>query len=211
MRAISVAEAQAFDQRAQEELKIPSIILMENAGRSVAEEAIKFVGAKKARVAVICGVGNNGGDGLVAARHLINHDDKVLVYIVGDIRKLKADPKTNLNILMKMGIIIEQWKPRLSAADFLSKIINADLIVDAIFGIGLKSSIKEPFLEMINYLNRLNLPILAVDVPSGLSADTGEVMGAAIKADLTVTFVAPKKGFAKSKAFTGKIIVRDII
>ena len=91
------------------------------------------------------------------------------------------------------------------------KIINADLIVDAIFGIGLKSSIKEPFLEMINYLNRLNLPILAVDVPSGLSADTGEVMGAAIKADLTVTFVAPKKGFAKSKAFTGKIIVRDII
>lgn len=204
MRSISIAQAQAFDRYAQEKLGIPSIILMENAGRGVAEEAIRMVRGKgyegRGKIAVICGVGNNGGDGLVAARHLLNAGIKVSVYLLGNISKLKADPKTNYNILRKMG-----------TARILRKFPkHCDLIIDAIFGIGLKSDVRSPMSEVIDLMNNSCKPILAVDVPSGLDADTGKVLGVAVKAKRTVTFVANKKGFAKAKKYCGKIVVRDI-
>ena len=207
IKYISVVQAQAFDRFAQEKLGIPSLILMENAGRSVAEEALKMLG-KKEKAAVICGVGNNGGDGLVAARHLLNAGKKVSVYLIGEISKLKLDPKTNLNILKKMGQEIYFWKPR----RYCRRIPKTDLIIDAIFGIGLNSEIREPYASIIRFINAARRPVLAVDVPSGLNADTGEVLGVAVKAKRTVTFVAPKKGFSRryGPKCCGKVIVRDI-
>ena len=207
MRYLSVAEAKAFDRTAQEELGIPSLILMENAGRSVAEEAIKMLGGKK-RVAVVCGVGNNGGDGLVAARQLLNAGKRVEVYLVGKVSKLKSDPKTNLGILRKM-------KQRISLARSVKElrdIKKADLIIDAIFGIGLKAEVRKPLLDIIRFLNQSQKPILSVDVPSGLEADTGRVLGMAVKARKTVTFVASKKGFFRGDGpeYCGRIVVRDI-
>lgn len=214
MRTISVAQAQAFDRFAQEKLGIPSLILMENAGRGVAEEAIVIVRnarrvMRNANVAIVCGVGNNGGDGLVAARHLLNAGIKVNVCIVGKLSKLKPDPKTNYSILKKMGLKIRGVEKGGEGVRGLKK---ADLIIDAIFGIGLKSEVRRPYSDIINLLNRSRKPILAVDVPSGLDADSGKVLGTAIKAKRTVTFVASKKGFAKvdGPRCCGKIVVRDI-
>jgi NAD(P)H-hydrate epimerase len=198
LKPISAAQARAFDRLAQQKYKIPSIILMENAGRSVAEEALKMLRHKK-RVCVVCGVGNNGGDGFVAARHLVNAGVKVSVFIVGKISKLKADPKINYTVLKKMKI------------EFSNK-IKGDLIVDALFGIGLKSKVKEPYASVIEMMNKVKLPILSVDVPSGLDTDSGKVLGVAVKAKRTVTFVAAKNGFFKSDGpkYCGKVIVRDI-
>lgn len=202
---ISVRQAQAFDKYAQEKLGIPSLILMENAGRGVAEEAIK-IGSKN--VAVICGTGNNGGDGFVAARHLLNAGVKVKVFVVGSKKTLKADPKINLNILEKMGQRIK-W---IRSAGELKGIERSALIVDALFGIGLNLPVAGLYREMIEAMNAAQAPIVAVDVPSGLNADTGAVMGAAVRAKMTVTFVAAKKGFYNNcgPRHCGKIIVRDI-
>ncbi|MBU0672900.1 MAG: NAD(P)H-hydrate epimerase [Candidatus Margulisbacteria bacterium] len=204
-RSISVKQAQAFDKYAQEQLGIPSIVLMENAGRGVAEEALQMLGNRK-RVVVVCGVGNNGGDGLVAARHLLNAGIKVEVFIVGKISKLKPDPKTNLKILKKMGIRVKK------AGEGLRGLKRAEVIVDAIFGIGLKSEVRGPYAEVINLMNKSGKPILTVDVPSGLDADTGKPFGIAIKAKRTVSFVAVKKGFLSTsgRKHCGRIIVRDI-
>ena len=207
MRSISIAQAKAFDRQAQEKYGVSSIVLMENAGRSVAEEAFTMLRGRK-RVAVVCGAGNNGGDGFVAARHLFNQRIKVSVYLLGSKAKLKSDPRTNLNILEKIGLKTISAK---SVRD-LSGLKSADLIIDAIFGIGLNSQVREPYLSVIQFLNQTKIPILAVDVSSGLDADTGKPWGAAVKANKTVTFVSSKIGFFKADGprYCGKIVVRDI-
>lgn len=207
MRSISVSQAKKFDRLAQEKFGIPSLILMENAGRSVAEEAVKMLRGRK-RVVIVCGAGNNGGDGLVAARHLLNAGITVEVYLVGNLSKLKPDPKTNLKILTRM----KQKIVKIRAVKNLRNIKRNDLIIDAIFGIGLKSEVRDLYADVIQFLNQLHKPILAIDVPSGLDADTGKVLGIAIKARKTVTFVASKKGFSRVDGlkYCGKIVVKDI-
>jgi len=206
-RSLSIKEAQSFDKFAQERLGIPSVVLMENAGRSVAEEALRMMRGKWGKgngkwgdgtIAVICGTGNNGGDGFVAARHLINSGIKVKVFVVGAKSKLKKDPKINLNILLKMGQGIKWVK---SVKD-LKGIEKCALIIDALFGIGLKAPVAGLYLETINYLNSTGIPILSVDVPSGFN------MGTAVRPTRTVTFVAVKKGMTPANC--GKIVVRDI-
>lgn len=157
-------------------------------------------------IAIVCGVGNNGGDGLVAARHLLNAGVKVQVCLIGKISKLKPDPKTNLNILEKMGVKVK----RVKTLKGLKGIGKAGLIIDALFGIGLSSEVREPYASIIDFLNRSRKPILAVDVPSGLDADTGQAPGIAVKAKRTVTFVAKKKGFRRASRYCGKVVVRDI-
>ena len=198
-----------FDRRAQAKYGVPAVVLMENAGRNVAEEALKIVG-KRGRVAVICGVGNNGGDGLVAARHLINAGIKVDIYLIGDNAKFKTDPKTNYDILVKMGSKpMSAGKPApINRGGFQ----DYDLIIDAIFGIGLNSAVKDPYRSVIEEINRSGITVLSVDVPSGLDADAGKVLGAAVRARRTVTFVAPKTGFYKNQGpeHCGQIVVRDI-
>ena len=214
MREFTVKQAKKFDRYAQVKLGVPSIILMENAGRSTAEVALKMLGKKK-RVLVVCGVGNNGGDGFVAARHLANAGKKVAIYIVGDLAKLKDDPRINLDILrnlrLKASVPFGNEKGTENfILRFPSLLSKADLIIDAVFGIGIKSKVRSPMSEVIESMNKTGKPILAVDVPSGLDADTGRPLGVAIKAKKTVTFVAMKKGFAKAKRYCGKIVVRDI-
>jgi hydroxyethylthiazole kinase-like uncharacterized protein yjeF len=208
-KSFSVRQAQEFDRNAQTKLGIPSIVLMENAGSGVAEVICNAKDIKRnACKIIVCGTGNNGGDGFVAARHLLNAGVKVKVYVVGSKAKLKADPKTNLNVLLKMGQKIKWIK---STKDF-GGIERASLIIDALFGIGLNQPVSGLYYNMIKAINELGVPVLAVDVPSGLNADTGEVMGIAVKAKTTVTFVAAKKGFFKAAGpkHCGKIVVRDI-
>lgn len=215
MKTVSVLEMQKMDRRAIEEIGIPSIVLMENAGRYVAEAAISMLGsAKGKKVTVFCGTGNNGGDGFVAARYLAEQGVEVSVNIIGDRSRIKGDPKINLGRLEKIGVNIREILRFAQDGPFIQRKNSqrGHLVIDAIFGIGLKGEVKEPVRSIIMDLNKQNIPILSVDVPSGLDADSGEVLSQAIKAKKTVTMQFAKKGFYKNKGpeFVGEIVVVDI-
>ena len=208
-------EVRAFDSWAINTLGIPGVVLMENAGRSCA----KFIEDKIAEVAdpkvcIFCGTGNNGGDGYVIARHLLNSGVNVNVVISGDRAKIRGDAKINLDILESMGLSIEQLNP--TDDNIVEKIRaltdKADMVVDSLLGTGLKGQLSEQYIRLIESINARSCPILAVDIPSGLDCDTGRPLGAAIEADYTVTFVAVKKGFtaAQTAKYTGEIFIASI-
>ncbi|MFC1509577.1 NAD(P)H-hydrate epimerase [Candidatus Omnitrophota bacterium] len=196
---------QELDRKTIEDIGIPSIVLMENAGRAVSKAVVsEFNKPSGKEIAVFCGTGNNGGDGFVSARYLIRHGFKVSVYIIGKKSRIKNDPLTNLKKLETLDIKIEEVS---SVKDF-----KADLIIDAIFGIGLKGEVNGAARSIIADINKKGLPVLSVDVPSGLDADTGIVLGDAVMAKKTITMQFPKKGFYINKGpeHTGEIIVADI-
>lgn len=202
---LSVSEMQEVDRKAIEDRGIPSLTLMENAGKHVSEVAIEELGGlSKGRVLVFCGTGNNGGDGFVAARYLAKQGIGVGVYIIGDKSGIKGDPAVNLNILEEMGIKAEEIDSPVK--------IDTDLVIDAIFGIGLKGEVREPIKSIISGLNKEKIPIISVDVPSGLDADTGKVLGETIKAKKTVTMQFAKKGFYLQcgQEYTGEVRIVDI-
>jgi len=208
-------EVRAFDAWAIDTIGIPGVVLMENAGRSCAElieDKLKDVAEPK--VCIFCGTGNNGGDGYVIARHLINRGIQVTVVICGDRSKIKGDAKINLDILERMGRPVELLNP--SGGDIageVERLINgAGVIVDSLFGTGLRGRLSDEYRRLIESINACNSPVLAVDIPSGLDCDAGEPLGGAIRAAWTVTFVAVKKGFLSAIAaqYTGEIFVASI-
>jgi NAD(P)H-hydrate epimerase len=208
-------EVRALDAWAIDELGIPGVVLMENAGRSCAELIEeKLAGIECPKVCVFCGTGNNGGDGYVIARHLLNSDFEVKAVICGDRTRIKGDAKTNLDILEGMGASLEQMD--LSDPDIAkgakALAAGADMLVDGLFGTGLSGQLREPYIRLIETMNALKSPIMAIDIPSGLDCDTGEPLGAAVEADYTVTFVAVKKGFTRAgaAAYTGELFVASI-
>jgi NAD(P)H-hydrate epimerase len=166
------------------------------------------------KVAVFCGKGNNGGDGLVAARYLLNKKVKVNVYLLAKDTELKNDPLINLKILKKIipPISIKNISDLESFNRIKERLKETSIIIDAIFGTGLTILVREPYNSIIRYLNKLNIPIVSVDIPSGLDATDGRILGAAIKADKTVTFCLPKKGLLKNEGprQTGELITCDI-
>ncbi len=208
-------EVRAIDSWAINTIGIPGVVLMENAGRSCAElikDKLKDIEAPK--VCIFCGTGNNGGDGYVIARHLLNSGFEVKVVICGDRGKVKGDAKINLDILERLGRRVEQLKPGDGdvAAQVKTFAAGANMVVDGIFGTGLSGQLRDDYKELVESINACDCPILAVDIPSGLDSDTGRPLGAAIRADYTVTFVAVKKGFASGSAtkYTGEIFVASI-
>jgi NAD(P)H-hydrate epimerase len=216
MPVMSRDEVRAFDWQAINELGVPGVVLMENAGRSCSElisEKLGDTGGTK--VCIFCGTGNNGGDGYVIGRHLYNNGFEVDIVLCGDRKKIKGDALTNLEILEKQGLAIKSLE--LSAKSPFRDVhqygSDADIIVDALFGTGLRGQLKTEYVQLIEDINMLGLPIVAVDIPSGLDCDTGEPLGAAIRAVSTVTFVAVKKGFiisAGAESYTGEIFVASI-
>ncbi len=207
-------EIRAVDTWAINTLGVPGVVLMENAGRSCAE-LIKEKLAKVARpkVCIFCGTGNNGGDGYVIARHLLNSGFDISVVICGEPSKIKGDAKINLDILEKMGQRLEMLDMGEDIASQVKTLTNkADMIVDAIFGTGLAGQLSDEYKQLVENINSQNKPVLAVDIPSGLDCDTGRLLGAAIKATYTVTFVAAKKGFTEkaSAEYTGQVFVASI-
>jgi len=208
-------EVRAFDSWAINTVGIPGVVLMENAGRSCAElikEKLKKI--KRPKVCIFCGTGNNGGDGYVVARHLLNSEYNVSVIIVGDRNKIKGDAKINLDILERLGQPIEQLN--LDEGNIPGRVkaftAGADMLVDAIFGTGLSGQLSNEYKQLLESINALNCPALAVDIPSGLDCDAGEPLGAAVRATYTVTFAAVKKGFTSESAakYTGEIYVASI-
>jgi NAD(P)H-hydrate epimerase len=213
---MSRAEVRAVDQWAINTLGVPGVVLMENAGRSCAELIKeKLAETSGPKVCIFCGTGNNGGDGYVIARHLLNGGFQVTVVICGDRGKIKGDAKINLDILARMGQSIDRLD--LKCDDIPGQVrafaAGADMLVDGLFGTGLNGQLSDAYQKLIESINSENRPVLAVDIPSGLDCDTGEPLGAAIRAKYTVTFVAVKKGFTCADAvsqYTGDIFIASI-
>ena len=209
-------QVRGFDAWAINELKIPGAVLMENAGRSCAELIVRqLAGTRDAKVCIFCGTGNNGGDGYVIARHLLDRSVNVSVVIAGDRGKIKGDARINLEVLERMTSDINQLD--LVGGDIAGcardHAKSAGIIVDALLGTGLRGELSSDYKELIESINAMNLPVLAVDIPSGLDCDSGKPLGAVIKARWTVTFVAVKAGFAGGSGateYTGQIYVASI-
>ena len=202
-----------IDKRAIEEFGIPAIILMENAGYKASCIALDMISKEKERrVICVCGRGNNGGDGFVCARHLINKAVETDVFLLGNPDKLKGNAKINYQILKNMNEAIRILKNKEDFSFFRRRLNEAALLIDAIFGIGLSGEVKEPYKKIINLMNQSKKPILAIDVPSGLDATEGNILGACIKAAKTITFALPKTGFIKNdgSSSVGELITADI-
>jgi hydroxyethylthiazole kinase-like uncharacterized protein yjeF len=215
-RVMSRDEVRQVDRWAIEQVGVPGVVLMENAGRSCAELIReKLGGVASPCVCLFCGGGNNGGDGYVIARHLRNTGVETRVVVCGSREKITGDARINLDILERMGQAIEWLNPADSkAADHGRRVAgDAHVIVDALFGTGLQGELRSEYRVIVETINALGIPILAVDIPSGLDCDTGKPLGAAIRATWTVTFVAVKKGFAadpQSRDYTGQVYVASI-
>lgn len=210
MKRISVAEIRRLDQAAIRDYSIPALLLMENAGRSVSDVISR--GGKPRRVLIFAGNGNNGGDGLVVARHLTNLSYSVQVVLLGDPAQLKPDPLLNFKIVSQMNIPMVLADGSTPEEELLQHCLNAELVVDAIFGIGIHSPVCGIFEKAIRAINRSQRPVVSIDVPSGLNADTGQVYGVAVKAARTVTLALPKAGLFEGEGpkYAGEIEVVDM-
>lgn len=210
MKVANSQEIRRIDRRAIEKYGMPGTVLMENAGREVVLAMIERYGNFEGkRISIIAGKGNNGGDGFVIARHLYNRGATVEVFLLGKSSDIKGDAKINLSILKKFSI---PFYEKFSLKELNIHLKHSDIIVDAIFGTGLSSEVKKPFSDAINLINSSGKPVVSVDIPSGISSDTGEVLGIAVKANLTVTFVLPKRGILlfPGAEYAGVVKVTDI-
>jgi NAD(P)H-hydrate epimerase len=203
------AQARALDDKAIRELGIPSIVLMENAGRGMAELLREL--AVAGPVVVCCGKGNNGGDGFVIARHLGIAGASVRVLLFAEPATLTGDAAINFNILVKSAQATEVMLP-FGEDSLRQAVTNADWIVDALFGTGLHGPVRPPFDRVIEIINASAKRVLAVDIPSGLDCDTGRPMGATVRADHTATVLANKAGFVtpEAQAWVGQVHVVDL-
>jgi len=216
---LTIEQVRRLDRLAEKDYKIPALLLMENAGRGVADFAEKILQGdpQKGGVWIVAGTGNNGGDGLVAARHLFQRKVPVQIFILGDPAKFTGDAALNYRITQKLKIKtgdFSAFKSLSAQASEFKKLI----IVDAILGTGFSGALRSPAAEAIRTINELKksrpeiVHVVAVDIPSGLSGDDGPAGGEAVKADSTVTFACLKSGLVKPESgpFVGKIEVMDI-
>jgi NAD(P)H-hydrate epimerase len=213
MKVATASQMRELDRRATEEFGIPSLLLMENAGlQAVLEMDRSFPRLSTSRVAIACGKGNNGGDGLVVARHLFDRGTAVEVFLLARKSEVKGDARTNLEIVKHLKIPIHEVTTSHDLQAIREAVGNADLIVDALLGTGTTGAAKGLLAEAIDLLNQAGRPIVALDIPSGLSSDEGGIPGPSVNATLTITFGLPKRGLvlfpAASRA--GRVAIVDI-
>lgn len=212
MRPVTADEMRRIDASAIKDYGIPSIVLMENAGIACAKEILRYSKILLKKVSIFCGPGNNGGDGFVIARHLFNRGVRPTVFFFQKSADMKADSSVNFKIISKMRLELVDCSKTVKWESIKRSLKSSELVVDALFGSGLSRDIEGPIKALIQKINLSRRPVVSVDIPSGLNADTGDVMGVSIQANLTVTLAAPKKGFYLKKAlrYTGKIKVANI-
>jgi len=205
-----------MDRIAIEEYKIPGVVLMENAGARVAQTVqnlwndMKDCASKK--IAVFCGKGNNGGDGFVAARHLANWGFEITVFLFADPASITGDAAINLEIIKNMDLPIKVIKEKSDLDEVVKLARGSSVLVDAIFGTGLKGDVRGIAKYAIEIINKLKIPVVAVDIPSGVCGSTGKILGDAVRAQKTVTFALPKMGLLlyPGAEFVGELITADI-
>ncbi|HYA85566.1 MAG TPA: NAD(P)H-hydrate dehydratase [Nitrospirota bacterium] len=210
MKIATAQQIKNIDRRAMKEFGIPGPVLMENAASAVMAEMEKyFDGLNGVRVGIICGKGNNGGDGLALARRLSIRGVPVRVALLASFSAVSSEAKVNLSVLRKMDVEITQNATARFVADVS---LWSDIIVDAMLGVGLSSPLKGLYAQAVDTINTSGKAVVAIDVPTGIDADTGSVMGTAVMADLTVTMVVLKRGLVlfPGARHAGTVRVADI-
>lgn len=211
MRVLSREQVRRLDQDAVQQLGLPSLLLMENAARGLCAEVLRLRPQAAGRIVIAAGAGNNGGDGLAAARLLAAEGvvAEVLLFCCG--RSLSVDAAANLRFLQRSGLVVQQCDPQQSGPVFAGLGV-ADLIVDALLGTGVRGAPQAPLSEVIQQINASGARVLSVDLPSGLDCDLGTATGECVRADWTVTFAALKRGFLleESRKWTGVVRVCQI-
>jgi ADP-dependent NAD(P)H-hydrate dehydratase / NAD(P)H-hydrate epimerase len=213
MLVLTASEMARLDQQTIEEIGIPGIVLMENAARGAADFFLRELpDLLKRRIAVVAGAGNNAGDGFVLARIFHNLGAAVRVVCLRSPDRLQGDALTNFRILEKMNVPVVVWDEQKDFGAQWRWLVQSDAVIDAILGTGLKSEVQGLYRQVIEALNTLTAPRLAVDVPSGLDASTGKPLGIAVRALATATFGFLKVGHVVSPGedYVGKLQVVDI-
>jgi len=212
MRSLTRDQTRAIDRFAIETLGVPGVVLMENAGRLCADAVADFLDGPAGRKVAICaGAGNNGGDGFVMARHLSMRGAAVAVFLVSPADKLSGDAEINYRIARNLGLDIREIGPA-ELAGLSKELSGFDVVVDAVGGTGIRGALRGDIAVAVEQINAASRRVVAVDIPTGLDCDTGLAEGPAVRAKLTVTMVARKKGFdtPASAEFTGEVRVVDI-
>jgi len=213
MRVLNTQQMREADRQTMDEIGIPSIVLMENAGRqAVAAMEAAFEDLASSKVAVICGRGNNGGDGFVVARTLAQRGIEATVFLLGSVAEVRGDARTNLEILGRVGLTVVEITTAQEWVLHFSEISECDLIVDAIVGTGFHGPLTGLLETVVADVNGLGAPVVAIDLPTGVSADSHELEGEAIEASMTVTLAAPKIPLIlpPADAYGGDLVIADI-
>jgi ADP-dependent NAD(P)H-hydrate dehydratase / NAD(P)H-hydrate epimerase len=213
MRVLNTQQMREADRRTIDEIGIPSVVLMENAGRqAVAAMEAAFDGLASSHVGVLCGQGNNGGDGFVVARTLLQRGIEASVFLLGSVSEVRGDARTNLEILGRIGLTVVEITSAQEWELHFSEISECDLLVDAILGTGFHGRLSGLLETVVADVNDLGVPVVAIDIPTGLSADSHQIEGDAIDAAMTVTLAAPKIPLVLPPADThaGDLVIADI-
>jgi NAD(P)H-hydrate epimerase len=212
--AISSNQMYEIENIGHSKFGMKKVLMMENAGFGVADFIIKKFKNKsisKLKILAICGSGNNGGDAMVTARHLTCSSKNLKVIFLGNPSSIKTEEAlTNFEIISKMNKTIELIISSKVDTKVKKQILNADIIIDGIFGTGIKGEIQDPHLSVIKLINKSKAYIIAVDIPSGLNPNTGEITSNVIRANTTITFHRIKLGLLTNKKYTGNLILKKI-
>jgi hydroxyethylthiazole kinase-like uncharacterized protein yjeF len=209
MKISTVEQMRNLDKSAIENFGISPELLMENAGEAVYYVILREFGIKNKSFAVVCGTGNNGGDGLAAARKIYSTGGNVRILLLGDMKKFKGPAKKNLEIVSRLPIEIRNVDSKESLKDNAPR---CDAIVDALFGTGLNQDVDGVYKEAILWINQSQKPVFSIDIPSGINGNTGQIRGEAVKSEHTITFGLPKRGNMLYPGFShcGKLHVTHI-
>jgi len=211
-QSLSREQVRRFDRRVIEDWGVPGAVLMENAGRNAADAIEEFLADRPVQpVAVVAGCGNNGGDGFVIARHLRKRGREGVVFLVGDPARMPPDAAVHYAILPHVGVAVRRCGGE-ALASLAGQLADFGLVVDALGGTGIRGALRGDLAAAVEQINAAGRPVVAVDIPTGLDCDSGAADGPAVRADMTVTFVARKRGFdaPASADYTGKVVVADI-
>lgn len=212
---LSRAQMRAFDRHAIDACGVPGLLLMENAGRGATDVLVRELlegHPAGARVVVVCGTGNNGGDGVVIARHLLVRGADPRVFLCGDAQKVAGDARVQLDAWRGLGGVVHELPPNAPLDVLAGAVSDADVVVDALFGTGLDRAIEGWLADVVRATNAASCPRFAVDLPSGLDADTGGTLGVAVRARVTATFAHHKLGLVTPAGaeLAGRVHVVDI-
>lgn len=216
MRLVTPSQMRELDSRAIQEIGIPSMVLMENAGLSLVDEVERRLprgaGQGPAKISVVCGPGNNGGDGMVAARHLADRGHEVMVFLTARKGSFRGDARSQLRILGNLGLPVKVVHFPADMEMERKRLGDSDIVIDALFGTGLHRDIDGLSAESVRAINACPGIVVSADIPSGINGHTGLPMGEAVMADVTVTFGYPKLGLVlyPGAHFAGEVVVADI-
>ena len=216
MEPMSREQVRAVDRRAIEELGLPGLVLMENAGSGAARAVLEAC-AERVRepgdtsCAIVCGAGNNGGDGYVVARHLALAGARVELFSTATRESLRGDAALNRGVCERLGLAVAEIVTAHQLDRERDRWGGADVLIDGLLGTGFEGEVRPHAAEVIRAANEVEGPLkVALDLPSGLDCDSGRPSNATFRADLTITFVAPKLGFGRAGEWTGRVVVVGI-